>query len=828
MADTAAALVIQLSADFKDFKKQMQQATGVFDSEGKKIAKRQEDLKKKLSDWSLDFTGLSGLNKALVGLTAAGIGVGLADLLRKSLDAAAAIGDTAKSAGVSVEFLQKLRFAASQSGTTFDTMDVALTTLNKNLGEFVNTGAGKAAQTFKTLGIDKLISKGDVRDAEDLFNVLVKKLQGFSSEAQKSAFLASAFGKEAGPQLLQLMNQGADGIAKLEAQAVSLGIVLSKATVEGATDAKNKLDALFNVMKAEGIAAVGNLAPEIAKLAQAITDGLPDLILWVEKWAAYFHLIDLTPVQKLQLQIKDVKSQIESADSLKDSSWLNPVGIMSMNIDAGKAALISKLQGLQADIDHAMGMAKTTRGHHAHPGDDLNLEWKGGQFDQPALKINDIAAQAKAEADAKAAEERRLRQERFMAGVVADATTSGAALQAAQNATQVQLLVGSMDYAKAVRKQIDDEFQQKSEIAEAETGKQLAELDKQKLNATDHATAIAAINATLLSKISAAAAERQSKLDNATSGGFLRNSGIQAQEQIRQYQDEANAIGLTAGAAAKLAFIQGQLNDAKRAGIILTKEEIAGIEAQGEAIGQAAQKTDTANKLLDRSIQVQDEVRGGLIDVGAAGLQGFDNMADAARNFIAQLAEMILRLGVLKPLVEGLLGAEGTSGGGFLSGFGGVIGKLFGAGNDLASLTTSAIAANPLLFAGGGPTPPGAKNKPVGIVHAGENVWSQDDVRRAGGMAAVEAMRRGMGGYADGGAVGTPVQVLPALTQADHQRRGGPSLSIFVDARYATKGTEELIREELVRSYPTLVKAAVQESNRQFPANLSNTLTNRA
>jgi hypothetical protein len=628
MADTAAALVIQLSADFKDLSKQMKQATGIFDAEGRKIEKRQAQIKKSLSNWSLDFTGLKGLNKALVGLTAAGVGVGLATLVKKSLDAASAIGDTAVAAGVSVETLQKLRFAASQSGTTFETMDTALTTLNKNLGDFVNTGAGKAAQTFKTLGIDKLIDSGQVRNAEDAFNVIIKKMQGFSSEAQKSAFLASVFGKQAGPQLLQLVNQGTEGIAKLEAQAVSLGIVLSTRTVRDAKEASDKLDALFNVMKSQGIAAVAKLAPEIAKLAQAITDGLPDLILWVEKWAAYFHLIDLSPVQKLQIQIKEVEAQIRNTDELKNSPLLNPLGVMSGNIDAGRAQLIAKLQGLQGDMAHALAMSKTTRGNHAHPGDDLGLVWKGGQFDKPPLKVNDIAAQAKAEADAKALQALRERQAQFMAGTVVDAKTSAAALQAAQDSLQVQLLRGSTDYFAAVSKQINDEFQSRKDVAEAETAKQVTELDRQKLNAAQHAEALATINQTLQNKIAEAEADRRAKQQSAGQEGFLQESGIQSAEQIHALQDEAAALGLTAGAAAKLAFIQGQLNDARRAGITLSREAIQAIEAEGEAIGQAAQKTADTNEKIGISIQATDRVRQGLEDVAAAGLHGFDSMAD--------------------------------------------------------------------------------------------------------------------------------------------------------------------------------------------------------
>lgn len=43
----------------------------------------------------------------------------------------------------------------------------------------------------------------------------------------------------------------------------------------------------------------------------------------------------------------------------------------------------------------------------------------------------------------------------------------------------------------------------------------------------------------------------------------------------------------------------------------------------------------------------------------------------------------------------------------------------------------------------GGYTGPGSKYQPAGTVHAGEIVWSQDDIARAGGVDTVEALRNG-------------------------------------------------------------------------------------
>ena len=57
-------------------------------------------------------------------------------------------------------------------------------------------------------------------------------------------------------------------------------------------------------------------------------------------------------------------------------------------------------------------------------------------------------------------------------------------------------------------------------------------------------------------------------------------------------------------------------------------------------------------------------------------------------------------------------------------------------------------------FAEGGYTGTGSKYTPAGIVHAGEIVWSQADIKRWGGVDVVESMRKAKG-YADGGIVGS-------------------------------------------------------------------------
>ncbi len=77
----------------------------------------------------------------------------------------------------------------------------------------------------------------------------------------------------------------------------------------------------------------------------------------------------------------------------------------------------------------------------------------------------------------------------------------------------------------------------------------------------------------------------------------------------------------------------------------------------------------------------------------------------------------------------------------------------FGGGGDYTG-TVSSLFSGSWGFSAGGYTGEGGVNEPAGVVHKGEVVWSQADIARAGGVGVVEAMRKGMAGYATGGPVG--------------------------------------------------------------------------
>lgn len=180
-----------------------------------------------------------------------------------------------------------------------------------------------------------------------------------------------------------------------------------------------------------------------------------------------------------------------------------------------------------------------------------------------------------------------------------------------------------------------------------------------------------------------------------------------------------------------------------------------------------------------------------------ATVQTFEKMGDALAEFVAtgkldfrsltvsilqDLSKMLINMAI----VQAMKAALGYSDGGVVE------------GSSTASVPTTSFDN---LFATGGYTGAGGKYEPAGIVHKGEVVFSQRDVRNHGGVAAVERLR--LRGYADGGVVGVP---SPALFGA--KPAGGLTVNLTVNVENGGGDTEQQVRQG--------VEAGMREAMRQI------------
>ena len=239
-----------------------------------------------------DFGGLSGaINKAFAGITPTrviggltAIGVALGVATKKALDFGSEIVDTSRNLGLSTNALQELRFAASQSGVEVGALDTALKFLNKNASEAAS-GNARAAEGFRRLGVDIKDSSGQLRDVDELFTEVIQRIGELESPAERTAVSMQLLGRS-GSELGKLATEGAEGIDNLRQQARDLGLVIDGETLVAAEKAGDQFDALFSLLKIQGVEAILEFSDELnsvagllltaAKNAQAFFDQFRD------------------------------------------------------------------------------------------------------------------------------------------------------------------------------------------------------------------------------------------------------------------------------------------------------------------------------------------------------------------------------------------------------------------------------------------------------------------------------------------------------------------------------------------------------------------------
>ena len=294
-------------------------------------------------------------------------------------------------------------------------------------------------------------------------------------------------------------------------------------------------------------------------------------------------------------------------------------------------------------------------------------------------------------------------------------------------------------------------------------------------------------NEAMLAVLNGTATEQQKKLlgistaTDQASNDYERLTKSLSRQAAAQ-EAEALTVGKSAGEAAKLRT-QYLLNEAAtQSGIKVTGAYAKEIDNLATRFGNAAQKAAEAglksNAAFDLSqlgrssldANVAAQLRGAYGDDVASQLNGalatsirFNESMKDLKATTMDLAQGAFR-DIRTEIQNGATAWEAFQKAG-VNAFNKIIDKIGDKALDtlISKLfgTLSGSSSGGLLklfgFDEGGYTGPGGKHEPAGIVHRGEVVFSQDDVSRHGGVAVVEAMRRGVPGYAGGGiVVGAP------------------------------------------------------------------------
>ena len=164
--------------------------------------------------------GLEVAKRALGGFTAALAIRQIQSFTTASIQAADAIDNASRTAGIGAERLQELRFAFSQLvGTTDTEVDSSIRRFNRRLG-LATQGAGAARDTFGELSVKITDAGGKIRQTDAVLNETLKSLANIQSDSLRAAKASEVFGEDAGPKLAAALSDGIDAMDRAAGQAV--------------------------------------------------------------------------------------------------------------------------------------------------------------------------------------------------------------------------------------------------------------------------------------------------------------------------------------------------------------------------------------------------------------------------------------------------------------------------------------------------------------------------------------------------------------------------------------------------------------------------------
>lgn len=722
MATDLERLVVQLSADVKGYERALARARGETNKQARAIESRFASMNKRLA---AGYSGIAASASKAFAL------IGGAQGFRQLSDSGTRITNSLKVAGLAGEELesvyQKLSTAAQKNAAPLETLvqlygrvSLVQNELGVSSDEIISLSSN-VALALRASGQSSQEASGALLQLSQALGAGVVRAEEFNSilEGAPTILQAAAAG----------IKQAEGSVAKLRAIMLD-GKLSSKAFFDG-------INAGAPVLEQKVAGAVFTLDQRLEKLRTALTNSVRRFNESTQAANTFGSAIDNMASFINSVDMDGLASDIGAIIKL-----LNEGATAAQNM-AEWIGRISGLQNIGAGVVDALG------------GKDGKVSYLGGALTiestvKSADRLNDITAKRldleKQIAEIKANPMNVLGQAevRQIEGQIKGLQEEASKL--APTAVQTALEKTKLEYPSTA-----------PTIASGGSGKKFTPVDitdpKYKADS---------------GKEKKQKKQRESEYEREVDQIQKRTSALQAETAA---QAGLNPLINDYGFAVEFARAkQDLLTAAQEAGVKITPELTKSIEglAAGYANAvvaseQLAEKQDEIRQRAEEAMATAKDVTRGIIDGFVEGASAADILADSLKKIGNALIDDVLN-SIFK--VNNAAGG----GGGFLSG----LFSLFGGG---ASRYAGMSGG---LFSEGGYTGPGGKYQPAGVVHKGEYVFDQAAVKAAGGPAAMEAMRRSLKGYANGGLVGNvSAPRLPDVASVAARRSG----SMAIDAR---------------------------------------------
>jgi hypothetical protein len=261
---------------------------------------------------------LKGLGGMVTAAATAFVGAELVGAVRSMIDNVTqqidALNDVANQLDVSTGFLEQYGYAAQMSGSSAESLTTGLRKLSLAAADAAQGGA-ETAKVFSDLGIDVKNAEGQVKPLEQLFPSIVSEFSKIPKGAEQARAAVKLFGK-GGVELIPLLNEGEEGVAKLRQEFEELHGTMSTTLIEDTAEMRDNLDRFGYATKGLQIQLVSFLVPALSKLAVWAAKGIGLFREWSGRIQLFERIGRVAMVGMLALVAKFAPAIIAATASL--------------------------------------------------------------------------------------------------------------------------------------------------------------------------------------------------------------------------------------------------------------------------------------------------------------------------------------------------------------------------------------------------------------------------------------------------------------------------------------------------------------------------------
>ena len=166
-----------------------------------------------------------------VAFAVVGAGAALFGVAKKTASFSEEILIASQNAGVGVEALQKLRFAASHANISTQDLDNSLKFLNRSISDALTDPTSAAAAAFNSMNLSLLNTDGTVKSTNTVLEEMSDKFKNAADGPRKVATAMTLMGRS-GSESIAFLNQGSKAMREQQEQATKLGFVMTKEILE--------------------------------------------------------------------------------------------------------------------------------------------------------------------------------------------------------------------------------------------------------------------------------------------------------------------------------------------------------------------------------------------------------------------------------------------------------------------------------------------------------------------------------------------------------------------------------------------------------------------